>query len=198
MTQSRNRRGPRSTAIQNVRVVDPDEGSDDVKVNNMISSYNASEGQIRVICSSRAELTYSAGQSNVFGYDSLTSTDDFISFSAQYQEFRVRGMRFTVYDVQPSSPATINYMATWHQVGGTVPATQDDIVDRPDARSIAPGTGHVKLSWLAHGLPEMEFQSISSYNSLGGLVLYASPAAVITGTKYLLVAKYLVDFRGRR
>jgi len=187
----------RKAAIQNVRIVDADEGSDDVKVSNMISSYSVSEGQIRVACSSRTELTYTAGTSNVFGYDSLTGTDDFISFSAQYQEFRVRGIRFTVYDVQPQSAATINYIATWHQVGGTVPSTQDDIVDRPDARSIAPGTGHVRLSWVAHGTPEMDFQSISSYNSLGGLVIYASPAAAITGTKYLLIAKYLVDFRGR-
>jgi len=184
-------------SIQNVRVVDPDEGSDDVRVSNMLSAYTSSEGQVRVVCGNRTELTYTSGASNVFGYDSLVATDDFISFAAQYQEFRVRGIRFTVYDVQPQSPATINYIATWHQIGGTVPSTQDGIVDRPDARSIAPGAGFVRLSWLAHGTPEMDFQSVSSYNSLGGIVIYGSPAAAITGTKYLLVAKYIVDFRGR-
>jgi len=197
MTRRGNKRSSKASVIQNVRVVDQDEGSDDVRVSNMLTTYAASEGQIRVVCGNRTELTYTAGASNVFGYDSLAGSDDFISFAAQYQEFRVRGIRFTVYDVQPSSAATINYIATWHQIGGTVPSTQDNIVDRPDARSIAPGAGHVRLSWLGHGTPEMDFQSTATYNSLGGLVIYASPAAAITGTKYLLVAKYIVDFRGR-
>lgn len=186
--------------IQNVRVIDKEEGTDDVVISRLISSYNSSEGQIRVMCSYRTEVSPGSGgaTSGSVDFGSLVSTDDFTSFAAQYQEFRVRGIRFDVYDVNPNSPATINYFATFHQVGGTVPAGQEDIIDRPDSRIVTPGMGRISLAWVAHGIPEMAFQSVSSYDNLGGLVDFVSPSATITGAKYSIVAKFLVDFRGRR
>jgi len=194
----RNNNKQRKNVIQNVRMVDPDEGTDDVKVNNMLSTYTTSEGQIRVVCSVQQDISPTGGSSTTYGFDTLTGTDDFISFAQQYLEFRVRGIRFDIFDVQPNSAATVNYLATFHQIAGTVPSTPADIVDRPDARSIPPGTGRARLAWVAHGIPEMSFQSTTSYDTLGGLVFYTSPTAVITGTKYTLMAKFVVDFRGRR
>jgi hypothetical protein len=184
--------------IQNVRMVDPDSGTDDIKVNSLLSAYKVSEGQIRVVCTGNQDLTPAGGSSASYSTDLLTSTDDFISFAQQYQEFRIRAIRFDVFDVQPNSASTINYLATYHQIDGNVPGTAADVVDRPDSRTIPPGTGHARLAWVAHGQPEMEFQSVTSYQRFGGLVFYTSPSAPVVGTKYSLIAKFIVDFRGRR
>jgi len=187
--------------IQNVRVVDSDEGTDDLRCQRIIQHLSSSEQQIRVLCNFRGELAPGSGgaASSFYDFGTLASTDDFISFAAQFQEFRVRAFRADCYDIQPSSPATINYWATYHSVGNAAPpAGAEDIIDRPDARIIAPGTGKVSLSWVAHGLPEMGFQSITTYTALGGLAVYVSPSTTITGSKYTVVIKFAVDFRGRR
>lgn len=184
--------------IQNVRVVDPDEGSDDVKVQRLLSSYNVSEGQIRVVCGYVGTLSPQAPISGIVGFGELLATDDFVSFAAQYQEFRVRAIQFRIYDVNPNSAATINYWSTYHQIGGSVPVGQEDVMDRPDSRSVSPGDGKTTLSWVAHGIPEMQFNPTTANPGLGGLSYYSSPASTIAGTKYSILAKYIVDFRGRK
>ena len=185
--------------VQSVRLVDPEEGQDDATVQRLLSLHDSSEGQIRVLCTYRTELAgLSAAASQVFDFGTAVSTDDFVSFSAQYQEYRVKAIRFSMFDVQPNSAPTINYAATFHQVGGTVPSSAEDIADRPDARSLAPGDGHLTLAWLAHGIPEMAFQPVTGSIGYGGVALYTSPAAAVTGVKYTILVKYLIDFRGRK
>jgi len=184
--------------IQNVRVVDKDEGADDIVCQRFLQSYQESEGQIRVLCNVRTEISPgSAATSGLVDFSALAGSDDFVSFSAQYLEFRVRAVRFDIYDIQPNAPSTINYWATYHQVGGTPPQTFENIIDRPDSRSVAPGDGKTTLAWVAHGIPEMAFQSVNSYNGLGGLVNYISPSSAVSGTRYTIIAKFVVDFRGR-
>jgi len=184
--------------IQNVRVVDNDEGTDDLVVNRLLSSYNVTEGQVRVVCNYSSTLVPSGVTSGIVAFGELLSTDDFISMAQQYQEFRVKGIQFRIYDIQPNSPATINFWSTFHQVGGDVPTGLADIVDRPDSRAISPGDGRAQLSWLAHGIPEMAFQPVVAPPGLGGLSYYLSPSNTITGGKYEIIAKFIVDFRGRR
>jgi len=184
--------------IQNVRLVDKDEGTDDVICQRLLSSYSQSEGQIRVVCGYRTEVAPgSAASTTIFDWTALASTDDFISFSSQYTEFRVKAIRCDIYDIQPNSAATVNYWATYHQVGGSVPSSQENVIDRPDSRSVSPGGGKTTLCWVAHSIPEMEFQACNSYAGLGGVVCYTSPAAAVTGSKYTVIVKFLVDFRGR-
>lgn len=185
--------------IQNVRVVDTDEGTDDILVQRLLSAYNVSEGQVRVVCNYNSTLIPSGVTSGIVAFGELVNTDDFTSLAQQYQEFRVRAIQFKIYDLQPTSPATINYWSTFHQVGGDVPTGIQDVVDRPDSRVVSPGDGRAMLAWAAHGTPEMTFQSTSvNYAGLGGLSYYLSPSNVITGAKYSVVAKFIVDFRGRR
>lgn len=199
MARTHSKRGRAAkNQIQNVRVVDKDEGTDDIMCQRFLQSYQQSEGQIRVVCGYRTEVSPgSAPTSGLYDWSALAGTDDFVSFSAQYQEFRVRAIRCDIYDIQPSSNAVINYWATYHQIGGTVPQTAENVMDRPDVRSVAPGDGKISLAWVAHSIPEMQFQSVSSYNGLGGVVSYTSPSAAVTGSKYSVLVKYIVDFRGR-
>lgn len=184
--------------IQNVRVVDKDEGTDDIVLQRIIQAYKVSEGQIRVVCGVRNEIaTSNTVTPGTISFLDLVGSDDFISFAQQYVEFRVRGIRFDVYDVNPSSAPTINYWATYHTVDSTVASTIEDIMDRPDCRSVPPGEGRISLAWLAHGIPEMAFQNTGSYQRLGGLVFNTQSTSTVS-PKYTIMAKFVVDFRGRR
>lgn len=187
-------------AIQNVRVVDKDEGTDDIMCQRFLQAYNTSEGQIRVVLGYRGELGSFATNTPItgtVGFSEATATDDFASFISQYREFRVRAIRFDIYDVQPSSVPVVNYWSTYHVVGGSVPVDAENVVDRPDSRSVAPGDGKSTLSWVAHSIPEMAFQSTTNFNGLGGLSYYSVANQPVTNTKYSIVAKFVVDFRGR-
>lgn len=200
MTRRNSARGARrSNKIQNVRVVDNDEATDSVRVSNILSSMSSSNQQIRATCGYQATLTPAAGNiGSTVSLVSLQSTDDWQSFSAQYVEFRIRAIQFRIFDVQPNSAAVVNYWATYHQIGGDVAVGANDVVDRPDARILTPGAGWITLNWAAHGQPEMEFQPIAGGVAYGGLCYNTSPASVLSGTKYQIIAKFVVDFRGRQ
>lgn len=183
--------------IQNVRVVDRDESQDSLRMSRMLTEMSNSNSQVRVQCGYQGTLTPAAQVGGIVGFTELEGTDDWASFTGQYTEFRVVGMQFRIFDNQPSAPA-INLWATFHQQGGTVPTGVNDVVDRVDARVVPPGTGWVELVWAAHGQPEMEFQSVTNYTGYGGLVYNINPATTLTGTKYQIIAKFVVDFRGRK
>jgi len=183
--------------IQNVRVVDNDEARDSVRVSGILTSLSSSNQQIRVTCGYQGTLTPTAQVGGIVSLAELTGTDDWASFDDQFTEYRVRAIQFRVFDLQPNSPAVVNLWATYHQLGGAVAVSPNDIVDRPDARVLTPGTGWITLDWAAHGQPEMEFQPVVGGLSYGGLCYNVSPAATINGTKYQIVAKFVVDFRGR-
>lgn len=183
--------------ISNVRVLDRDETSDSLKVSSILSSLSASNSQVRVVCGYSGTLSPQASGGGTVSLAECQSTDDWAGLIAQYREFRVRAIQFRIFDVQPNSAANVNFWATFHQITGSPDVSASGVVDRPDARSIAPGAGYTELVWLAHGQPEMEFQSTTTANDFGGLVYNNSPAASIVGTKYTVVAKFIVDFRAR-
>jgi len=187
--------------IQNVRVVDKDEGVDDVVVDRLLQSLVQSESQIRVSCNLRQELspgtTVGTAALTSFDYTSASTTDDFASFSAQFLEFRVRAMRFDIYDIQPNV-SVLNYMGSFHTAGPASATSLEAILDRADSRSLTSGQGKTSLSWVAHGIPEMEFQDVTSFTNLGGISIYTNPQVAVTGAKYQVVCKYIIDFRGRR
>lgn len=184
--------------IQNVRVVDKDEGTDDVVVQRLLQAYNVSEGQVRVVCGVRQEITPSTtATGGVVSFTDLVGSDDFTSFSAQYVEFRVRAIRFDVYNINPAGQPVINYWATYHADDTTVGSSAENVMDRPDARAIAPGDGKTSLAWLAHGPLEMEFQATTAYARLGGLVFNLQAVSTTTVPIYTVMAKFIVDFRGR-
>lgn len=186
--------------IQNVRVVDKDEGTDDIMCQRFLQAYNVSEGQIRVVCGFRTELSgYTAGgiSQGTVSFSDAVATDDFTSFATQYLEYRIRAIRFDIYDVAGVGTVT-NYWSTYHTVG-TAPNTDfESVMDRPDARVVAPGDGKATLAWVAHSVPEMSFQSTGTSSSLGGLSYYTYSVNALSGTKYIITAKFIIDFRGRK
>lgn len=185
-------------SVTNVRVVDDTNGNDSMVTNRFLTEYSKQEGQIRVVCSYRQEAGFGTTATSFgIGFDAVTSTDDFVSFAAQYLEFRVRAIRYEIIDLFGTAGAS-NFWATSHQVGGTVPSGLEDVVDRPDSRSISAGDGKVQLYWVARGIPEMAFQNVALYDNLGGLVSYLGSTSTAQPGRYSIIAKFVVDFRGKR
>lgn len=195
---NRNRPARSKNSISNVRIVDETEGSDSLVVQRLFAEYSKQEGQIRVICTFRQEVGFGTSAFTLYvGYNALALTDDFASFAGQYLEFRVKAIRYEIIDLFGTAGAS-NFWATSHQVGGTIPQGIEDVVDRPDSRSISAGDGKATLHWLAHGIPELSFQNVNSFDDLGGLVNYLGSTSTAQAGRYSIIAKYVVDFRGKR
>lgn len=193
------RNGNNKNLVSNVRIVDKDEGTDDVVCQRILQHLKTSESQIRVSCNYRLDLTVGAASTGSIDFvDCINTTDDFASFNAQFREFRIRAIRVDVYDINPALTA-VNYWSTFHVVNdANPPVGLEDVIDRPDSRSISPGTGHISLAWVAHGIPEMSFNSVDAAVNYGGIAYYNALQGSTGGAKYSIIAKFIVDFRGRR
>jgi len=198
----RGARAPKKDVVSNVRVIDPHTGLDGARMDRILGAMQNSHSQIRVICGESRQLnsaTTSAG-GTVTGTD-VRNTDDFTSFAAQFETFRIAAIRFEVYDFNPAN-VVVAVFSTQHDViptGSSYAApTFANVIDAPDSQLIPPGTGKVVFDWFAHGTLENEFQSdsITPIQDFGGLRFYLNSAGAVSG-KYLIVTKAVVDFRGR-
>lgn len=205
----RNRRGGnKKNQVTNVRLVDEFAGTDGVRVDRMLSSMQNSHSQTRVLCTTTFEITTTTSGAEITGYYSgnqVRATDDFRSLADQFEEYRVRAIRFDIYDINPGT-AVAHAFSTYHQRanGETAPFPFAQVVDGPDSQSIAPGTGVAHFTWMAHTLDEMGFQTtlqasdpaLLPATDFGGL-RWAVANASAAGRKWQVAAKAVVDFRGR-
>jgi hypothetical protein len=204
MARSNGKRGAKrnKNEVSNVRVVDPHQGLDGARMDRILGQMQNSHSQIRVICGESRQLnsaTTGAG-GTVSGVD-VRTWDDFQSFSAQFETYRIAAIRFEVYDFNPAN-VVVAVFSTQHDVvpsplSLTAP-TFANVIDGPDSQVVPPGSGKVVFDWFAHGSAENEFQSdtVNPINDYGGLRFYLNQAAAPSG-KYLIVSKAVVDFRGR-
>ena len=186
--------------VINVRSVDDSAGSDGLHVDRMITSLQVSESQIRVLCGESIDVSAQPSPSTyVVGATTVQLTDDFISMQAQFQLYRIKAIKFDIYDINPNVPV-FNSWSTFHESAtASSTFTRAQITDGPDSRSLSGGTGRTTLYWVAHGVEENRFQSTASTaspNLFGGLRYYVGPAGVATG-KYEIIIHAVVDFRGR-
>jgi hypothetical protein len=193
-----------SRRVQNVRVLDDYAGDDGAKFDRVLSQLQNSHSQVTLCCSDEFLIGVSTtAQNSILGQSQIRVFDDFVSLSAQFQTFRVKRIRFDVYDVNPGVSAGAVW-STWHDVTSTssqyVPTFQQT-VDAPDSQIVPPGTGKATFVWTAKGTAENEFQSTANNSGVtqldfGGL-RYWIPGQAATGSKYAVVVKAIVDFRGR-
>jgi len=188
--------------VSNVRVVNPLQGLDGARMDRILGQMQNSHSQIRVICGDSRQLnsaTTNAG-GTVTGVD-IRATDDFNSFAAQFETYRIAAIRFEVYDFNPANVVVAVFSTQHDVVPNTATYTSPsfaNVIDAPDSQLIAPGTGKATFDWFAHGTEENEFQSdsVAVINDYGGLRFYLNSAGSVAG-KYLIVTKAVVDFRGR-
>lgn len=202
MARKNNTNRGRSNRVMNVRIADPVAGLDGSRVDRQISALKTSESQTRVLIGAVLDVGIpTADTSAVYGFDSIFATDDFASLIQQYNLFRVKSIKFDIYDVNPNVP-TYNTWGVWHDnYEGPVPNyTRENIADLPDSRVVSPGTGQTTLYWNAHGFAENQFQAAGSAGSpaqrFGGLRYFISGGAAVN--KYIVHVHAVVDFRGRR
>lgn len=180
-----------------VSVVDQYAGTDAAKVDRQLQALQNSHSLTTVMCSQEFEYTLTTSGSNSYSlsFATVASTDDFGSFSAQFNTWKVLSMRFDVYDMNPNVQGTAIF-ATNHVDGGNLTISLQTIADRPDSQLIPPGAGKISLTWVPKGTLENEFQGVSNYTDFGGLIAFANNVATAS-SKYSIVMKAIVQFRGR-
>lgn len=192
-------------SVTNVRVVDSYAGTDAAYIDRSISHLQNTHSQISVLVATQVPITPSSGsgQNNYYSASLIRNTDEWVSFSQQYQTYRIRAIKFDVYDINPNS-SVANVWSTYHDVLSTPGAFNfDQVTDGPDSQTIPPGSGKVSFYWRAKGTTENEFQSLTSTASGGiapadfGGLRAALGAGSATSPKFQLVVKAVVDFRGR-
>jgi len=130
--------------------------------------------------------------------------DDFVSLAQQFDTFRIRAARFDIYDVNASA-TIVGWFSTFHDdyTAAAQPVfTPANVLDGPDSLTVPPGTGKAMLYWRSKGTLETSFQPTDGAGNplpaqyFGGL-RYSIPAGGAVVSKYQVVCKVIVDFRGR-
>jgi hypothetical protein len=200
----RQNRGRNANAVSNVRVVDEYAGTAGARVDRMLQALHNSESQIRVEIGAVVPLSTVTGSGDVTGVFSgfsLRAQDEWTSLIGQWQLFRVMAMRFDVYDINPNI-TTFAAFSTFHEASTTsIPAyTVPQILDGPDAQVPTNGAPRLQFTWLAKGTRELEFQAMDPaaepVSDFGG-IRYGFGAGTAAGSKFQIVVKAIVDFRGR-
>lgn len=199
----RNRRQPAKNRVMNVRIQDPYAGGDASYIDRcIIQQQNSHEATVAICSSTFTVSTATTATTNYYSGLTVRNSDDFTSFTGQFETYRIRGIRFDVYDINPAVSSG-NMWSTFHDVLTAVPAyTFDQVTDGSDAQSVPPGTGKTSWYWRAKGSEENDFQSTASATSgvvpydYGGLRVALNPAASAS-QKYIVNMKAIVDFRGR-
>lgn len=191
--------------VQNVRVVDPLAGSDGLKVDRQLAAIHSSSNHVQVLCSQFNDLAVTATeQLGIIGWSQVALFDDFQSLVQQFNTYRVRSVRFDVYDIAASSVGS-GMFSTFHDqyTAGAQPVFSfSEVVDGSDASYIPPGTGKVSFTWVGHtsvekGYYDTQPPTESVRQDFGGL-RFVVPGGTATPAKYRIITKAIVDFRGRR
>lgn len=200
MARRRNASG--KNRISNVRVVDEYAGSDGARLDRMLTDLQNSQSQARIEIGFARTFSTATGpdQTGILSHFTLRGEDEWQTMVTQWQMYRVRAIRFDVYDINPNV-VCFSAWSTFHESSqGTAPAfTFNQVLDGPDAQLPTNGAPKLRFTWMAKGPAEMQFQNVDDAGQdsvdFGGL-RYAIGAGA-AASKFQVVGKAIVDFRGR-
>jgi len=167
------------------------------------------DGQDSVTLRVNLTNTYSLnsdGSGNIAAYwtpGSVSSSTDWSSYAATYQEFRVLGMQLhyvPFYNGTYNSTVkpTVGAIATVHIPLGSTPASVDEVTQHTTWKSLKT-SATLNQDWRMYGIEESVFTPTASPTGAnhGGIVLYVdtATASVRYGSVFLT---FLVEFRGRQ
>jgi hypothetical protein len=134
---------------------------------------------------------------------SVTSATEWASFSARYQQYRVRAIRVTGKAIQPIQTATIVHSALFRgrYIGTSVPSSSAQVLADENVKQSCTNKDFVDIvTW--QGIPDAKLwnptsAAIPSVNQFS-LVYASNPSGVLTtGTTYYVnTYEYEVEFRG--
>lgn len=199
-----NVRRPNKNTVSNVRIVDEFAGSDGAKLDRMLQALHNSQSQTRIEIGFATNISVTTGGADQLGIMSgnrVRLEDEFTTFVQQFQLFKIVAIRYDVYDINPAI-VCFSAFSTFHEVSDSLPPsfTFPQVMDGPDTQVATNGAPRLSFSWIAKGAKETEFQSVDTaaadVSDFGGL-RWAIGAGSVAGSKYQVVAKAVVDFRGR-
>ncbi len=201
--RNRTNKNKRTKQVTNVRVLDQDADLESAKVIRQISALHQSAGQIRVLVNSVFNLAGGTTETDTnYSFGSFVNSDEFTSFAAQYDEFRIIAMRFDCYNTATtvSNPVAASTFHINVVASATPTYTYTSVVDGEDAKIIPNDGSRCSFFWHARGVQDYAFQSTSTTATTcansGGLRI-AAPVST-TGGNIQTVVKFVADFRGRK
>jgi len=190
--------------VVNVRQVDQYAGVDGAYIDRCISDLQNSHSQITLCCQDTFNIDSAASNVNgIIAGPQVAIFDEFVSIQAQFETFRIRAIKFDIYDVNPSN-SSVGWFSTFHDQfsGAAQPTfTVAGVVDGPDSQLVPPGTGKLTLYWRAKGTLENGFVTdddvgVTQPPLYSGGLRY-SVGANTAARKFQVVVNAIVDFRGR-
>jgi len=119
---------------------------------------------------------------------------DYVAFTGLYRTYRIVGMEFQIFDLQPGTPVA-SVVGTIHS-GGSLPALGVGLVqDCLDSTNIVPYRQH-HFYWIASQPFEKLFFDTSVANDFGGLVFHSAGGTAVTA-KWRYMVRAIVEFRDR-
>ena len=199
---ARRSNGNKKGRISNVRVVDEYAGSDGARLDRMLTELQNTQSQTRVEIGMARLLSLTSGPDQIGTISAVTlrGSDEWATLVQQWQTYRVRAIRFDVYDINPNL-VCFSTFSTFHEASeGATPAfTFEQVLDGPDCQVPTNGAPKLRFTWMAKGAAEMGFQNVDpgagDITDFGGLRFALGAGAV--GSKFQIVVKAIVDFRGR-
>lgn len=184
-------------------IVDPNRSRQAATVERKITAAVESKSITRVLFKRVDTIDAPASGQNLghISWNGLYGDTDWNNYQAEYLTFRVSGIRFEVYDTEPSVSSFAVFGT--YDIAGSTSATPEasltTILDSPDSGIIPPGQGMRTFYWYPEGPRELGFYDTSSTsNDYGGLRYIASPVAGSgTNGKWRVITTYIVDFRSR-
>lgn len=181
-------------------VVDNEDAREELRLDRYLSSMDASQSLVNTVM--EGVFTIAGGttaSSATYSFANIKAITDFTNFSNEFNLFRVKGVKFEIYDTVPNSQGTA-YWATYHIAEGqTAPSTLASVTALVDLKIVPPGDGKTTLTWKASGTKELQFQSanVGSYTDYGGLVVYTPASTAPAPSRWYVVVKAHVQFRMR-
>lgn len=190
--------------VTNVRVLDQDADTESGKVIRMIGDLHRSGSHIRVMVTSVFNAAGGVAENDVnYSFRAVVASDEWSAFAAQFEEFRVRAMRFDCYNTNAavSNPAAASTFRV-NSLGSSEPAfVYTDVVDGDDSKILPNNGQRTSFFWMARTTDELAYQTTEAVTSNsvinhGGLRL--SLPVNTSGGNVQTIAKFIVDFRGRK
>lgn len=198
--RSRRNRGGGNRKITDVRMVPEGEDQRGMKIERMISAVKSSQSQVRVLIHARVDQPVSGtAVVNTFTFANIREQADFTTVADEYSNYKVAGIRFEIFDLNPSVYAAGTF-GTFHVQGpGEYPSVSSQILDLADATQVPPGTGKVVLYWFPSGPIENGWYStVQDEADFGGLADYLSGGPGSSTPKFSILVTAVVDFRARK
>jgi len=166
------------------------------RVDRTIASLRAQESSCVFLAKSynAFQTSTTVTQGNI-GFQSILSNEDVASLAAQFNEVKIKCIRFDVYHVGGSGSSTA--FGTYHTNGTTPPTAYESVIDSEDSQVFNSGGERQQFYWQANGVLENVYQNLSTYVDFGGL-RYNIPAQTAGGSPlFTIVVSAVVVFRSR-